>query len=202
MNFPGTFGRNWDALLDLTRDLSWNKAKGYVLTLSNADSLLPLANSGFSVLLGVLEAAVREWRGERGEYGERTAPVPFHVVFYGSGPLRAALLKQLKEPLCDHEAELSLRVIRTPGGVGDTESFGDAKKLIQGGAEPELVLSFLRERGVGRIDSVYAMASLMEKSVSESRDLVDGSQTWSDLYETDMRFRNAAREALRDLGFS
>jgi hypothetical protein len=49
---------------------------------------------------------------------------------------------------------------------------------------------------------VYAMASLMEKSVSESRDLVDGSQTWSDLYETDMRFRNAAREALRDLGFS
>ena len=86
--------------------------------------------------------------------------------------------------------------------MGDTESFGDAKKLIQGGAEPELVLSFLRERDVGRIDSVYAMASLMEKSVSEARDLVDGSQTWSDLYETDMRFRNAAREALRDLGFS
>jgi hypothetical protein len=202
INFPSSFGRNWDALLDLTRDLSWNKAKGYVLTLSDADSLLPLANNGFSVLIGVLEATVREWRDERGEYGERTAPIPFHVVFSGSGSLRAALLKQLKEPLCDHEGELSVRVIRTPGGVADTESFGDAKKLLQGGAEPELVLSFLREHGVGRTDSVYAMAGLMEKSVPEARALVDGSQTWSDRYETDMHFRNAAREALRDLGFS
>ena len=95
-----------------------------------------------------------------------------------------------------------MRVIRTPGGVGDTESFGDAKKLVQGGAEPKLVLPFLRERGVGRTDLVYAMASLMEKSVPEARALVDGSQTWSDRYETDLRFRNAARDALRDLGFS
>jgi hypothetical protein len=202
MNFPSSSGRNWDALLDLTRDLSWNKAQGYVLTLSNADSLLPLPNNGFSVLLGVLEATVREWRDERGEYGERTAPIPFHVVFSGNGTLRAALLKKLKEPLCDHEAVLSVRLNRTPGGVSDTESFGDAKRLVQAGAEPELVLSFLRERGVGRTDSVYAMASLMEKSVPEARALVDGSQTWSDRYETDMRFRNAAREALRDLGFS
>lgn len=202
MNFPSPFGNNWDALLDLTRDLSWSKAKGYVLILSNADSLLFLPNNGFSVLLGVLEATVREWRDERGEYAERTAPIPFHVIFSGSSPLRAALLKQLREPLCDHEAELSVRVIRTPGGVSDTESFSDAKRLVEAGAEPELVLSFLRERGVGRTDSVYTMASLMEKSVPEARALVDESQTWSDRYETDMRFRNAAREALRDLGFS
>lgn len=202
INSPSSFGHNWDAVLDLTRDLSWNKAKGYVLVLSVADSLLPLPNNGFSALLRVLEATVREWRDERGEYGERTAPVPFHVFFSGSSPLRAALLKQLKEPLCDHEAELSVHVIRTPGGVSDTEGFGDAKRLVETGAEPELVLSLLRERGVGRTDSVYAMASLIEKSVPEARALVDGSQTWSDRYETDMRFRNAAREALRDLGFS
>jgi RNAse (barnase) inhibitor barstar len=202
MDFPNHFGHNWDALLDLTRDLSWNQAKGYVLTLSNAGSLLHLANNEFSLLLRVLEATVREWRDEQGEYGKRTAPIPFHVVFSGSDLLRAALLKQLKEPLCDHEADLSVRVIRTVRGASDTESFGDAKKLIQGGAELELVLSFLRERGVGRIDSVYAMANLMEKPVSEARALVNRSQTWSDRYETDMRFRNAAREALRDLGFS
>ncbi len=202
MDFPSYFGHNWDALLDLTRDFSWNKAKGYVLALSNADSLLPLANNGFSVLLGVLEATVREWRDERGEYAERTAPIPFRVVFSGSSPVRDALSKQLKEPLCDHEAELSVRVVRTPGGVSDTESFGDAKRLVEAGAEPELVLSFLRERGVGRTNSAYTMACLMEKSVPEARALVDRSQTWSDGYETDMRFRKAAREALRDLGFS
>jgi Barstar (barnase inhibitor) len=202
MNFPSYFGHNWDALLDLTRDFSWNKAKGYVLLLLNADSLLSLAKNGFSVLLGVLEATVREWRDERGEYGERTTPIPFHVVFSGSDGLREVLLQKSKEPLCDHATDLSARIVRTPGGVDGIENFGDAKQLVQGGADLELVLSFLRERGVGRIDSIYAMASLMEKPVVKAKDFVDRSQTWSDRYETDMRFRNAAREALRDLGFS
>jgi RNAse (barnase) inhibitor barstar len=202
MNFPASFGRNWDALLDLTRDLSWNKAKGYILILSNAESLMSLANNGFSVLLRVLEATVREWRDEHGEYRERAQPVSFHVIFSGGDALREALLEQLREPLCDHKTETSVRVVRAPGGLGHIESFGDAKKLVQGGAEPELVLSFLREHGVGRIDSIYAIAGLLEKSIPEARALVDRSQTWSDGYETDIRFRNAARDALRDLGFS
>jgi Barstar (barnase inhibitor) len=201
MKFPTSFGHNWDALLDLTRDLSWNKAKGYVLSFLNADSLLPLASNGFSVLVRVLEATIREWRDERGEHWKSRGPIPFHVVFSGSAALRTALLKQLKEPLCDHEAELSVRVNWTPGGVGEMEHFSDATKLIQGGAEPELVLSFLRERGVGRTDSAYVMASLMEKSVPKARALVDSSDTWSDRFETDIRFRNAARKALRELGF-
>src|SRR5665213_1517400 len=48
MNFPSYFGHNWDALLDLTRDFSWNKTKGYVLLLVNSDSLLSLAKNGFA----------------------------------------------------------------------------------------------------------------------------------------------------------
>src|SRR4029077_8875007 len=120
--FPDYFESNWDAFLDSMTDLSWKKAGGYVLVFSNADAVLTLANNGFSVFLRTLEATIREWRDERGEHGERAAPIPFHVVFSGSDPLRAALLKQLKEPLCDHETELSVRVIRTPGGVTHTES--------------------------------------------------------------------------------
>jgi hypothetical protein len=77
--------------------------------------------------------------------------------------------------------------------------FHDAQRLLQGGADPELVLSFLRERGVDKLDSTYAMASLLAKSVSEAKALVDDSQTWSDQYDEDEKFRNAAREALRDL---
>ena len=87
MGIPRYVQGNWDVFLDLARDLSWNKAKGYILILSNADSLLSLPNNGFSVLLEVLEATIREWRDSRGEYGERTGPIPFHVIFSGSSPL-------------------------------------------------------------------------------------------------------------------
>jgi RNAse (barnase) inhibitor barstar len=201
MNFPNSFGRNWDALADLTRDLSWNSARGYVLILSNADSLLRLANEGFSALLGVLEATVREWRDEHGEYGERKATIPFHVIFSGSAALRAMLEEKSKEPLCDHEAELSVHIVRNPGGVGATECFRDAERLTQAGADLDLVLSFLRERGQGEVDSIYVLASLMGKSIPETKAFVDNSQTWSDRYETDARIREAARDALRDLGF-
>src|SRR5206468_1535285 len=54
VGFSDYFGANWDALFDSLTDLSWKKASGYVLVLSNADLLLHLANNGFSVLLGVL----------------------------------------------------------------------------------------------------------------------------------------------------
>lgn len=201
MHFPSHVGGgNWDGLLDWTRDLSWSKGEGYVLILSNADSLLSLENMGFAALLFVLEATVRDWRDERGEFGERTQPVPFHVVLSGSEALRAALLENSKEPVCDHQTDCDTQIVRTPGGVRQIDSYGDAEKLVRGGADTELVLSFLRERGVGIVDSTYVIASVMEKPVPEAKTLVDRSRTWSDEYERDMHFRNIAREALRDWG--
>lgn len=203
MNFPSSPGHSWDALLDLTRDLSWRKTKGYVLTLSNADPLQQMADEGFSTLLRLLEATVREWRDERGEYGERTAPVPFHVVLSGSDLLRPLLLRKLKEPLCDHEANMSTRLVRMPEGVAGAESFRDAQRLRQSGADLELILLFLRDRGYGQVDSAYAVAALMDKPVLNARMLVDCSDAWSaQLREEDIKRRESARKALRDLGFS
>lgn len=203
MNFPTYFGRNWNAVLDLTRDLSWNKAKGYVLVLSNADPLLQLESHAFSSLIRVMEATVRDWRDERGEYGERTGPVPFHVVYSGADDLRGALLQESKEPLCIHETELSVRVVRAPGGLSGAEPFRDAQRLLQSGAELELILLFLRDRGYGQQDSIYAIAGLIDESIPKAKTLVDHSQTWSaHLYEQDARLRELARKALRDLGFS
>ena len=202
MSFPSEFGRNWDALLDQTRDLSWLNAKGYVLVLADADSLLTLPNDEFSIFVLVLEATVRGWRDERGEYGERSAPIAFHVIFSGSALLRAGLLKRLKEPLCDHETEDLFRIIRIPRGLEDHETFSDAKRLVRSGAELELVLSFLRDRGAGQTESTYMVAGLTDKSVPEAKAIVESSQTWSDRYEMDAHFRNATRQALRDLGFS
>jgi RNAse (barnase) inhibitor barstar len=179
MNFSIRFGRNWDALFDSMTDFSWNIAKGYVLILSNADSLLTLENNQFSVLVGVLEATIREWRDGRGEYAERAGPVPFHVVFSGSSTLREVLLRELKEPLCDHEAELSVRLVRAPQGICESETFRDSQKLWQSGADPELILVFLRDRGYSYIDSIYAAAALIEKSIPEAKTLVDHSRAWA-----------------------
>ncbi len=92
MTLPSYFGRNWDALLDLTTDLSWKKAKGYVLTIDNAENLPSLPNRIFSSLVAVMEATVRDWRDERGEYSERAGPVCFHVIFSGGRFSKEALL--------------------------------------------------------------------------------------------------------------
>ena len=198
LELPGYFGRNWDALLDLMTDLSWNPAKGYVLVFANAEPLPAVMKSEFRVLIRVIEATIRSWRDERGEYGERTCPIPFQVLFCGGEELRTALLQYLKEPLCDHQTQ---SIFRTPGGLNEIGSFTEAKRLLEAGAEPELILTLLRERGVGRIDSVYALAGLMKRPVPEARDLVNASQTWSHRYDTDARFRAVARDALRHLGF-
>jgi hypothetical protein len=198
--FPGPSPPNWDALHDLMTDLSWTKANGYVLVLSNADTLLFLPDGGFSTLLSVTEGTIREWRDERGEYGERVGPVPFHAVFSGSDDVRVALLDGLREPLCDHRADSSTYIVRMPGGIGKAEGIRDAQHLLQSGADPELVLSFLRERGMSKRDSIYTLASLMEISVLEANTLVHSSKSWSDLYDSNAAFRNAAREALRKWG--
>jgi RNAse (barnase) inhibitor barstar len=39
LDFPGWYGRNWDALADCLRDLSWLPAGGYLLVWRAADRL-------------------------------------------------------------------------------------------------------------------------------------------------------------------
>ena len=61
LQFPGWFGRNWDALEDCLSDLSWSKARGHVLLLENGREL---ASSDSRTLIEVLGAAAAHWRGK------------------------------------------------------------------------------------------------------------------------------------------
>lgn len=61
MDFPQTFGGNWDALLDCLRDLGWMKANGYALFFSDADELRENAEKDFDTFLDVLEDASKTW---------------------------------------------------------------------------------------------------------------------------------------------
>lgn len=100
--FPSYFGRNWDALSDLLRDLSWLPAKGYALLVVGAERLLDLPKRDFATFVGILETAIRDWRDERGEYAERTAPIPFHVVLWGGKAVRDRVALLLTERWCEH----------------------------------------------------------------------------------------------------
>lgn len=61
LEFPGSFGRNWDALSDGLRDLSWLPADGYALLLEGAGDLRAADPVAFETLLDILGEASREW---------------------------------------------------------------------------------------------------------------------------------------------
>jgi ribosomal protein L7/L12 len=82
---------------------------------------------------------------------------------------------------------------------GNPETLEDGKKLLQAGADRELLLVFFRDRGYDKIDSIRAIQSLLGVKFADAKDLVDLSQAWSDRYESDAELKEVARKALRQL---
>jgi hypothetical protein len=84
-------------------------------------------------------------------------------------------------------------------GIRNPDALVDAKRLIKAGADIEIVLIFLRNRACDQADCICAIQYLHGKPFSEAKNLVIHSRAWSDRYETDTQFREAAREAIRQL---
>ena len=64
LDAPAGSGRNWDALADLLRDLSWLPAHaGHALLFDDARDLRDADETGFDTLLEILEETVRDWAG-------------------------------------------------------------------------------------------------------------------------------------------
>jgi RNAse (barnase) inhibitor barstar len=60
---PSYFGRNWDALQDCLKDLSWVPAtRGYLVVYDHWQELAAADPASYGVLLEVFEAAVVFWR--------------------------------------------------------------------------------------------------------------------------------------------
>jgi RNAse (barnase) inhibitor barstar len=72
LRLPADFGRNWDALADSMRDLSWLKAPGFILLFDHADAMQQANEDDFDTLLDILEEAVDYWQ---------EAGSPFFVFF-------------------------------------------------------------------------------------------------------------------------
>lgn len=82
------------------------------------------------------------------------------------------------------------------------EFIADARRLIGGGADLEIILMFFREKGFTKLDSILAIRALYDKSMPEGKEIVDRSDTWSDRFRSDMEFRKTAWKVLRDLAAS
>ena len=61
LDLPAGFGRNWDALSDALRDLSWLPASGYALLLEEAGQLRAACPREYDTLLDVLHEASQGW---------------------------------------------------------------------------------------------------------------------------------------------
>jgi RNAse (barnase) inhibitor barstar len=72
LRLPADFGRNWDALADSMRDLSWLKATGFILLFDRAEDMRDANEEDFDTLLDILEESVDYWQ---------EADSPFFVFF-------------------------------------------------------------------------------------------------------------------------
>lgn len=75
MQFPTSFGRNWDALADSMADLSWARADAYILFFDHAEIFAADHTTEWKVARGILAETVQAW-AERG--------VPFYVLLRGT----------------------------------------------------------------------------------------------------------------------
>lgn len=63
LDSPTGSGRNWDALSDQLRDLSWLPAAGYALLFDDASDLRDADEPSFDTLLDILQEAATDWAG-------------------------------------------------------------------------------------------------------------------------------------------
>jgi RNAse (barnase) inhibitor barstar len=61
LNFPPSFGKNWDALADYLSDLSWLASDAFVLCFSHTERYRDAHEEEFKTLIEILEEASSSW---------------------------------------------------------------------------------------------------------------------------------------------
>ena len=75
----------------------------------------------------------------------------------------------------------------------------DARKLMKAGADVELVLLFLRDRGLDQGASIIAIRALTAMSHDEAKKLVCFSRAWVDHFDSVQHLHDQAHKAIREL---
>jgi hypothetical protein len=78
----------------------------------------------------------------------------------------------------------------------------DARKLMKAGADVELVLLFLRDRGLNQSASIVAIRALTTMPHDEAKELVSFSKAWVDRFDSVQRLHDQALKVIRELAAS
>ncbi len=78
LEFPDYCGCTWDALEECLTDLEWLPAKGYVVLITDAQSVIPDDEVEYETLLEILNDVGEAWSKGQTSSGQRA---PFHVFF-------------------------------------------------------------------------------------------------------------------------
>ena len=80
MRFPDYFGKNWNALLDCMRDLSfwWPSSNGNLVLYDDFENLAKTKPEGFRIAVEVFQGVVESWRG---------TDTPMYVLLIGDKSL-------------------------------------------------------------------------------------------------------------------
>ena len=76
----------------------------------------------------------------------------------------------------------------------------DAKRLINSGANHEIVLGFLRERGFNKLDSIKALVNATGMPLNNAKGIVHHSRAWQDTFSRDEEFHASLLKAVQALG--
>jgi RNAse (barnase) inhibitor barstar len=68
LQFPPSFGKNWDALADYLSDLSWLASDAFVICFSNADGYRNAHEEDFKTLIEILEEASSSWSEQKSPF--------------------------------------------------------------------------------------------------------------------------------------
>ncbi len=76
LQFPPTFGENWDALADCLTDLAWLRADAIVLGVLHSSKLLEKEPAEAGKLVAIIQETLKHWHHPPKGW----SPKPFHVV--------------------------------------------------------------------------------------------------------------------------
>ena len=88
LRFPDWFGDNWDALRDCLTDLTWRKARGYIIVLERCDGFAQAAREDFETALDLFRLVADDWRESH---------VPFWVLVGGAAAQEFSLPDLVQE---------------------------------------------------------------------------------------------------------
>ncbi len=75
----------------------------------------------------------------------------------------------------------------------------DVAKLRRAGADIEMLLRFMRDRGFNELDSIDALVRVVHLDLGQAQDAIFDCETWADHRERNLRLHEQLYEALRQL---